>query len=67
MTSPKKKTSPEGGRNSEYDRQVKKANTVLGDLDFIDDLPDPPKRVEIPIPYGTDGVPPRPFGWDIRR
>ena len=41
----------------------KKAKRVFGDLDF-DDLPDAPKRAEIPFPYGSDKA--RPYGWDFK-
>ncbi|MDE2732726.1 MAG: hypothetical protein OXU68_01400 [Bacteroidota bacterium] len=52
------------GRHAEYDRQAKKARDVFGDLDFIDELPDPPRRIIIPFPYEPIG-PPRPLGWDL--
>ena len=66
MNSYDKRPPSEKDRRQEVDRQAKKARRVLGNLDFIDDLPDPPRRVEIPNPYDTSGAP-RPYGWDIWR
>jgi len=63
--SPKAPFKGKEGRCPEYDKQLKKAGTLSEELDFIDELPDPPKRITIPFPYGTNGVP-RPYGWDIR-
>ncbi|MCY4171319.1 MAG: hypothetical protein OXE59_10810 [Bacteroidetes bacterium] len=65
MNSNSKQTQYEEGRSQEYDKLLKKAKPILEDLDYIDELPDPPKRITIPFPYGTNGVP-RPYGWDIR-
>ncbi len=39
----------------------KKAKAAFGDLDFLDDLPSAPKRVELPFPYGSESA--RPYGW----
>lgn len=38
-----------------------KAKAAFGDLDFLDDLPEAPKRVEMPFPYGSGTA--RPYGW----
>lgn len=41
-----------------------KAESVFGDLDFLDELPDPPERANVPFPYGKEE--PRPYGWFYR-
>ncbi len=65
MNSKSNQPQYEEGRSQEYDKQLKKARPFLEDLDYIDELPDPPNHITIPFPYGTNGVP-RPYGWDIR-
>lgn len=46
----------------EIKRLAELAKSSFGrDLDFLDDLPDPPRRVEIPFPYGSSEA--RPYGW----
>ena len=52
----------ENKRIREIEDMEKQAGDSLGDfLRFIDQLPDPPERIEIPFPYGT--TEPRPYGW----
>lgn len=46
----------------EYERLLKEAKKELGGkLDYLDDLPNAPKKPEIPFPYGSSGA--RPYGW----
>ena len=61
MTSSNKPIRDEGGRKREYEKLAKKAKQSIGNLDFIDELPEPPKRGEIVFPYGDHGKP-RPYG-----
>ena len=41
-----------------------RAASVFGDLDFLDELPDPPERVKVPFPYGKEE--PKPYGWHYK-
>ena len=46
----------------EFEAIQEKAEQRFGDfLDFLDEIPNPPKRAEIPFPYGSDQA--RPYGW----
>lgn len=44
-------------RLREFEKQTKKAEDVLGNLDYIDQIPDPPSQDEIIFPYGNSGKP----------
>lgn len=61
MTSRERTTRNAGDRKREFEQLAKKARHAIGGLDYIDKLPDPPKRGEIVFPYGSHGKP-RPYG-----
>jgi len=50
------------GEKTEHDRPPEEAKKQLGGkLDYLDDLPNAPKKPEIPFPYGRDTA--KPYGW----
>ena len=61
MTS-KRTLSPDDSRRlREVEKHKKKAKDVIGNLDYIDQIPYSPSRREIIFPYGNNGKP-RPWG-----
>jgi len=50
------------GEKTEYDRLLEEAKKQFGGkLDYLDDLPNAPKKPEIPFPYGSGTA--KPYGW----
>ncbi len=47
----------------DYAKMQERSRKVFDEsLDFIDELPDPPKRSDIQFPYGREKA--RPWGWN---
>ena len=64
---PKKNSSHvDSPRQQELKKHAQTAKKVLGNLDFIDKIPDPPNRGKIVFPYGDNGKP-LPWGSGVWR
>lgn len=47
---------------SEYERLLGLEKGVIGGkLDYLDSLPNAPKKPIVPFPYGSEGA--KPYGW----
>ncbi|MYE63952.1 MAG: hypothetical protein F4X29_11740 [Rhodothermaceae bacterium] len=56
MTTKRKPSHDDSLRLRELKKNTKRAEDVIGNLDYIDEIP-PPKRPEPMFPYGDNGVP----------
>lgn len=57
MTSKTMLSHDDSLRLKELKKQKKRAKDVIGNLDYIDQIPDPPNRSKIIFPYGNNGKP----------
>lgn len=57
MTSKRTPSQDDSLRLRELKKHTKKAKDVIGDLDYIDQIPEPPSRGKIIFPYGDNGKP----------
>ncbi len=55
MTSKRNPSHDDSLRLRELRKHAKKAKNLVRNLDYIDQIPDPPSRGEIIFPYGNNG------------
>lgn len=66
MTSKRTLSRDDSLRLREFKKHKKKAKDVIGNLDYIDQIPGPPSRGTIIFPYGDNGKP-LPWGSGVWR
>lgn len=65
MISTHRQSGTTTGHREKSKKLAEASKAAAGNLDFIDELPDAPKRWKIPFPYdSTDKPRPRPIDWN---
>lgn len=57
MTPKRSSSHADSQRLRDFEKHTKKAKDAFGNLDYLDKIPDPPRRGRIIFPYGDNGKP----------